>query len=188
DDAWTAVTWVAEHAAEIGADPARLAVGGDSAGANLATVACLMARDRGGPPIAYQLLIYPSLDLTEAGFALPSHKENGESGYVVSNADLRLWAAHYLSGGADPADPHISPLQAPDLSGLPTAMVVTAEYDPLRDHGEEYSRRLNEAGVSSELRRYDGQFHAFFILPAALDAARECMDEVAGALRKALGV
>ncbi|MGH9002755.1 MAG: alpha/beta hydrolase [Acidimicrobiia bacterium] len=187
DDAWAAVTWVAEHAAEIGADPTRLAVGGDSAGGSLATVCCLMAREQGGPAIAFQVLIYPSPDCTEAAFDLPSHKENGEAGLLITNADLRLWWSHYLSGGADPLDPYVSPLHAPDLSGLPPALVITAEYDPLRDPGEEYARRLAEAGVPTELRRYDGQIHAFFIIPGAVERARECMDEVGAALRKALG-
>jgi acetyl esterase len=187
DDAWAAVTWVAEHAAEIGADPGRLAVGGDSAGANLATVTCLLAREQGGPAIAFQVLVHPSPDCTEEAFAMPSHKENGEGGFLITNADIRRWWSHYLSGGADPRDPYLSPLHAPDLSGLPPALVITAEYDPLRDPGEEYARRLAEAGVPTELRRYDGQIHAFFILPAAIDRARECMDEVGEALRKALG-
>jgi acetyl esterase len=187
DDAWTAVTWVAEHAAEIGADPDRLAVGGDSAGGNLATVACLMAREQGGPPIAFQVMIYPTTDASEESYELPSHRENGAGDRLVSNADLQLWWRHYLSGGADPGNPHISPLQAPDLSGLPPALVITAEYDPLRDPGEAYARRLAEAGVPTELRRYDGQIHAFFILPAAVERGRECMDEVGEALRKALG-
>jgi hypothetical protein len=92
---------------------------------------------------------------------MPSHKENGEEGLLITNADIRLWWSHYLSGGADPQDPYVSPLQAPDLSGLPPALVVTAEYDPLRDPGEEYARRLAKAGVPTELRRYDGQIHAF---------------------------
>jgi acetyl esterase len=186
DDAWAAVTWVAEHATEIGADPDRLAVGGDSAGGNLATVTCLMAREQGGPSIAFQLLIYPSPDCSEGAFALPSHRENGDEGYLITNADIRVWWGHYLSGGADPHDPHVSPLHAPDLSGLPPALVITAEYDPLRDPGEAYARRLAEAGVPTELRRYDGQIHAFFVVPAAIERARECMDDVAEALRKAL--
>ena len=186
DDAWTAVTWVAEHAAEIGADPERLAVGGDSAGANLATVACLMAREQGGPAITFQVLVYPSPDCSEDAFEMPSHKENGEGGHLITNADIRRWWSHYLSGGADPRDPHVSPLHAPDLSGLPPALVVTAEYDPLRDPGEAYARRLSEAGVPTELRRYDGQIHAFYILPAAIERGRECMDDVGQVLRKAL--
>ena len=184
DDAYAAVCWVAEHAPELGADPRRLAVGGDSAGGNLATVACLMSRDQGGPSIAFQLLIYPATDCTEGSFDFPSHKENGE-GYLITNADIRLWWSHYVSG-ADPADPYLSPLQAPDLSGLPPALVITAEYDPLRDQGEEYGRRLEAAGVPTEVRRYDGQIHAFFVIPAAIDRGRECLDDVAEALRKAL--
>jgi acetyl esterase len=186
DDAWTAVRWVAGHAGEIGADPDRLAVGGDSAGANLAAVCCLLARDQGGPTIAFQLLIYPSPDCSEDAFELPSHRENGAGGLLITNADIRRWWSHYLSGGADPRDPYLSPQHAPDLSGLPPALVITAEYDPLRDPGEEYARRLAEAGVPTDLRRLDGQIHAFFILPAAIDAARECMDDVGEALRKAL--
>lgn len=113
-------------------------------------------------------------------------EQNGDEGFLITNADIRVWWGHYLSGGADPHDPHVSPLHAPDLSGLPPALVITAEYDPLRDPGEAYARRLAEAGVPTELRRYDGQIHAFFVVPAAIERARECMDEVAEALRKAL--
>lgn len=183
DDAWAAVQWVSDHALELGADPAKIAVAGDSAGGNLAAVMCLMAKDQGGPPLAFQLLVYPAV---EHSFDRVSYRENGE-GYLLTGADMHYFWDHYFSAGGDRLQPYASPLRAPDHSGLPPAFIVTAEYDPLRDEGEEYGRCLSEAGVPAEVRRYDGMIHGFFWLPAAIQRGGQAMTDAAEALRKALG-
>ena len=182
DEAYAALEWAAAKAADLGVDASRLAVAGDSAGGNLAAAVCLVARDRGGPPIAFQLLVYPATDLT---MSQPSVVENGE-GYLLSDDDMRYFTGHYL-GDADPRDPLASPLHAEDLTGLPPALVLTAEFDPLRDEGEAYAERLREAGVPVELRRYDGLIHGFFSLRQLVPAAQPSLDLAAEALRRALG-
>jgi acetyl esterase len=176
--------WLADHAPEVGADPGRLAVGGDSAGGNLAAVCALLARDRDGPTLSFQLLVYP---VTDCLGSFPSVTENGD-GYFLT-ADAMLWCAgHYLPADADRKDPAASPIYASDLSGLPPALVVTAEFDPLRDEGEAYARRLEDAGVSVTASRYNGMVHGFFGMTAVLDEARRAMAEAADALRAALYV
>jgi len=181
EDCDAATRWVAEHAADLGADPARLAVAGDSAGGNLAAVVARRARDRGGPPIAFQLLIYPGTDMTRS---LPSHAQNG-TGYLLDSDTMTWFLGHYLDG-ADPRQPDASPLFVEDLSGLPPALVVTAEFDPLRDEGEAYAERLAEAGVEVTSSRYDGMIHGFYGLDSVFDAARRATDETVAALQKAL--
>jgi acetyl esterase len=181
DDCDAATRWVSEHAADLGADPARLAVAGDSAGGNLAAVVARRARDRGGPPIAFQLLIYPATDMTRS---LPSHTENG-TGYLLETDTMAWFTDHYLDG-ADPRQPDASPLFAEDLTGLPPALVVTAEFDPLRDEGEAYAERLAEAGVAVTTSRYDGMIHGFYGMDLVIDAARSATDETVTALQKAL--
>jgi acetyl esterase len=181
DDAVAATAWVADHAAELGGDPARLAVAGDSAGGNLATGVARRARDAGGPTIAFELLVYPVTDCTSS---LPSHREFG-SGYLLDTETLDWFYDHYL-GGADPRDPDASPLFAADLSGLPPALVVTAGCDPLRDEGEAYAGRLREAGVPVTATRYDGMFHGFYGLDRHLDAAGRCTAQTVATLRDAL--
>lgn len=183
EDAWAATKWVAENATSIGADPARVAVGGDSAGGALATVVARMARDRGGPPICFQLLVFP---VTDCSFDTPSHKENGE-GYLLTRSLMEWFWGNYLGPGNDGTDPDISPLRARDLSGLPPALVITAEFDPLRDEGEAYAARLAEAKVDVDVHRYDGQVHVFTWLSAVVDAGRAALDEGAAALRRAFG-
>ena len=145
----------------VGGSPAWLAVGGDSAGGNLAAVCCLAGRDSGGPMPDFQLLVYP---VTDPAHVSESRVANG-SGYVLSLAMMEWFEEHYAGGRLD--DPWVSPLLAPSLSDLPPAYVVTAEYDPLRDEGEAYARRLRAAGVPVELVRYDGQVHGFFGTPGA---------------------
>ena len=181
EDADAATRWVAGHAADLGADPARLAVAGDSAGGNLAAVVARHARDAGGPPIAFQLLVYPGTDLTAS---LPSHVENG-TGYLLDEGTMRYFLGCYLGDG-DPRDPDASPLFADDLSGLPPALVLTAGFDPLRDEGEAYAERLREAGVAVVTSRYDGMIHGFYGLDNLVDEARRATDETTTALRHAL--
>jgi acetyl esterase len=182
DDCYAAFTWVAEHAAEIGVDSSRLAVGGDSAGGNLSAAVALRARDEGGPALRLQLLVYP---VTDHSFDTVSYKENGD-GYLLTK-DMMVWFwDHYLTKAADGDDPLASPLRARDLSGLPPAVVFTAEFDPLRDEGEAFAARLAAAGVPVTHTRYDGQIHAFWTMLAAMPAASAAADEASAALRKAL--
>jgi acetyl esterase len=183
DDAWEALRWTADHARELGGDPARLAVGGDSAGGNIAAVVAHLARDRGGPPIAFQLLVYPVTDLR---LGHPSMEENAE-GYVLTRDSMVWFRGHYVGANeADVMNPLASPLLAEDHAGLPPALIVTAEYDPLRDEGEAYGRKLEEAGVPVTVHRFDGQIHGFVGMVALLDDAKVALEEAAEALRGAL--
>jgi acetyl esterase len=182
EDAYSATAWLGAHAGELGADPARLAVGGDSAGGNLAAVAALMARDRGGPALAFQLLVYPVCDF---GFDTPSYRENAE-GYFLTRQAMQWFWAQYLASPDDARSPYACPLRAEDLAGLPPALVVTAEHDPLRDEGEAYARRLADAGVPVTLRRYDGMIHGFFSMWPFLEEARRANAETFESLRAAL--
>ena len=182
EDAFAAVQHVAEHAGEFGADPGRIAVGGDSAGGNLAAVVCLMARDQGGPPIAFQLLVYPVTDYDDAG---PSLREYGE-GHLLTRAMIPYFWGHYVSGPDQAREPLASPLQAKSLGSLPPAMVITAECDPIRDQGEAYARRLRESGVPVTLKRYEGAIHVFFQMAGAIDAGKQAQADAAAALRQAL--
>jgi acetyl esterase len=179
EDAYAATTWAAEHAGELGGDPRRLAVAGDSAGGNLAAAAALMARDRGGPALAFQLLVYPVLDHRRV---TPSHRENAE-GFFLTGVHMRWYWEQYLGPDGDGAHPYASPGLAGDLAGLPPAHIVTAECDPLRDEGEDYARRLRDAGVPVEVVRYDGMFHGFFGMAELLPGARRAQDAAFGALR-----
>ncbi len=181
EDSLAAVDWVAGKASELGGDPGRIAVAGDSAGGNLAAVVSIKARDLGSPTLAFQLLIYPATDLTRA---LPSHTENGE-GYLLTAQSTRWFTAHYL-GDADPTDPDASPLFVEDLAGLPPAFIMTAEFDPLRDEGEAYARRLREAGVNAEVKRYEGMIHGFMQMDLVIPAALDALQDAVIALRSAL--
>ena len=184
DDAYASAEWVARSADALGIDRTRMAVGGSSAGGNLAAAAALIARDRGGPAIAFQLLIVPVTDLR---FATASHEEFAE-GYGLTREDMRWYAEHYVSAPRDADDPHASVLRAPDLRDLPPALLVTAECDPLRDEGEAYAERLRAAGVSAEARRYPGMMHGFLGFAAQIDPAGRALDDIAVALRKALAI
>jgi len=175
--------WLTTSADRHGLDPTRIAVGGDSAGGNLAAAVALLARDRNDVDIAFQLLVYPATDLT---LAHPSVHENGD-GYLLTENVLRWCTAHYVSGGTPRTNPYVSPLHAADLSALPPALVITAQFDPLRDEGEEYAQRMANAGVRVTLRRYPGQIHTFFELTTILSGARDAMYEATAALRAALG-
>jgi acetyl esterase len=175
DDAWAATCWAV--------DDRPLAVGGDSAGGNLAAAVCLRARDEGGPALVAQCLIYPALDLT---LGQPSITELAE-GYGLTAAMMSWYVEQYVGDAVDRTDPLASPLHAPDLRGLPPAVVVTAEYDPLRDEGEAYAERLRAARVPVTLRRYEGLVHGFLGMGPAAASARRAVDEVCADLRRALG-
>jgi acetyl esterase len=182
-DCYAGTAWVATHAAELGGDPARLAVGGDSSGGNLAAAVCLLARERGGPPITHQLLVYPSMDYRAD---TPSMREMTDEHFFNPNAVRWYWGL-YLASDADGEDPLASPLRAADLTGLPPATLISAEFDPLRDEGERYAERLAAAGVPVHVTRYDGMVHAFFTMTGLLDAAREAVAQAADSLREAFG-
>jgi acetyl esterase len=184
DDAYAATKWVADNATSLGLDPSRIAVGGDSAGGNLAAVVALMAKEQGGPALVYQVLIYP---VTDYNYETASYKENAE-GYLLSKDSMVWFWDHYLSAPADGKNPHASPLQATDLSGLSPALVITAEYDPLRDEGAAYAERLKQAGVPVVYTLYPGMIHGFFGMSAVLDKAKQAVGEVCGALRSAFAV
>ncbi|MDT7747855.1 MAG: acetyl esterase [Pseudonocardiales bacterium] len=181
DDSYAATVWVGAHAAEIGGDPARLAVAGDSAGGNLAAAVALAARDRGGPELAAQLLIYP---VTDFNFGTASYQDNRE-GYLLTKGSMQWFWAHYLGAQDLDKDPYACPLRADSLVGLPPAYVATSEYDPLRDEGEAYARRLEEAGVAVTAKRFDGMLHGFFWMLAAVPSAAGVLDDMVGVLRKA---
>jgi acetyl esterase len=182
EDAYAATMWTHEHAAELGGDPARLTVAGDSAGGNLAAVVAQMARDRGGPLIACQVLIYPVID---AACDTPSYTENAE-GYFLEASGMRWFWEHYLGPDGDGADPLASPIRARDLSALPPTVVITAEYDPLRDEGEAYADALRAAGVPVTMRRYDGMIHGFVSMPMMFPEADEAIEVVREALQGAV--
>ncbi len=186
DDSWAALEWVAANAASRGGDAGRLAVVGDSAGGNLAAIMALRARNAGGPALAHQILVYPVVDLA---FGRPSYIENGE-GYLLEAKSMEWFVAHYLGrdradGGDDLVHPDIAPLAVDELGALAPALVVTAEFDPLRDQGEAYAARLGEAGVPTVIQRYDGMVHGFFQLPGVLDAGTAVIAQVAETLRQA---
>lgn len=182
EDAFEATRWVAEHASELGGDPDRIAISGESAGGNLAAVVTLLARDRGGPRLAFQLLVYPAVDM---GGQYGSRTEFGE-GYLLDLDDMRWYESNYLHDHAQRDDFRASPLRAPSLAGLPPALIITAEFDPLRDEGEVYGERLRQAGVPVRVSRYDGMVHGFFGMVGMLDRASEAMAEAGSALRDAL--
>ena len=181
EDCYAATCWVSEKGAEIGVDTTRIAVGGDSAGGNLAAVTSLMARDRGGPDLRHQMLVYP---VTDFSFDTPSYLENAE-GYLLTRAMMQWFWGHYLADDAHGAQPYASPLRAERLSDLPSATVITAEYDPLRDEGEAYAERLREAGVEVSVQRYDGVIHGFFSMFETIDLGRKAVDEAGSRLRTA---
>lgn len=181
DDCMAALMWTAENAELLGVDAGRVAVGGDSAGGNLAALVCQRVRDEFGPDIDFQLLVYPVTDLT---MSHPSIDENAE-GYFLTKDTMSWFIGHYL-GESDPKDASVSPLHAAELAGLPPTLVITAELDPLRDEGEAYAARLREAGVPTEALRYDGQIHGFMGMATMLDDGKDALARSAAALRAAL--
>jgi acetyl esterase len=179
-DAYAATAWGAEYADVIGGDPERVAVGGDSAGGNLAAAVTLLARERDGPAIDHQVLLYP---VTDHAFDTDSYAENA-SGYLLSRASMRWYWERYLGDDVDGANPYASPLRARDLSGLPSATVITAGYDPLRDEGAAYADRLREAGVPVTHENYPGMVHVFASFPD-LERARDARRRIAVGLNEA---
>ncbi|HEU4368993.1 MAG TPA: alpha/beta hydrolase [Methylomirabilota bacterium] len=182
DDAWAATRWVASHAAELGIDGGRLAVGGDSAGGNLAAVVSLLARDAGTPAIALQVLLYP---VTDASAESRSYQDFAD-GYMLTRDSMRWFIAHYLNKREEATDWRVSPLRAPSHAGVAPALIVTAGFDPLRDEGEAYAARLREAGVRVEYACYGGMLHGFVPMGRLLDTAGRAVTLIGGALRQAL--
>ena len=185
DDSYVATAWAAANAASFGGDPSRVAVAGMSAGGNHAATVALRARDEeDGPNLVHQSLIYPVLD---RDFERPSYAENGAAYYNLSLEMVRYCWKCYLADEADGDNPYARPMAADDLSGLPSAFVLTVQYDPLRDEGEAYAERLRAAGVPAEVSRYDGVVHGFFNAGIPFERTWQAMDEVAADLRKAFG-
>jgi acetyl esterase len=184
DDCMAATEWIAEHGRAIGVDGTKLVVAGDSAGGNLAAAVTLLARERGGPDIGAQILVYPA---TDHGYGTQSSIDNAE-GYFLTMDAMNWFTGHYLAGDLSlVTNPLASPLRADDHSDLPPALVITAEFDPLRDEGEAYADLLQQAGVPTEVHRYDGQIHGFLGMYGVLDDGHRALDEVADAVRKAIG-
>jgi acetyl esterase len=181
EDCWAATTWAVNNAASINGDGSRIAVGGDSAGGNLAAAMCLMAADRGGPEIAVQLLIYP---VTDVDFTTSSYNNNAE-GYALTKTTMQWYWDMYLESMDEAKNPYAAPLQAKSLVGQPSALVITAEFDPLCDEGEAYGKRLIEAGVETTVTRYDGMIHGFFSMGAVVDKGQQAVDQASAALRSA---
>jgi acetyl esterase len=183
EDCYTATKYIAEHAHEFDADAGRLAVGGDSAGGNLAAAVTLLARESGGPEIHFQLLIYPVTDYSADG---GSFQEFGE-GYFLTSAGMRWFWQQYVGKAENGQKYWVSPIKAPDFAGLPAAFVMTAECDVLRDQGEAYARCLEQAGVRVHLKRYEGAIHGFFNMAGMLDTGKEAMSDAGAALWNTLG-
>lgn len=174
-DCYAALEWIAANGARWGVDPSRIAVGGDSAGGNLAAAVTLLARDRGGPALAAQLLVYPN---TQHGARTASLRESDDP-WLFNATSVAWYWGHYLADPRDGENPLASPLLAPDLTGLPPALVITAEYDPLRDEGEAYADRLRRCGVPTELTRYDGMVHGFFAMSGIFEGGRRALAQAA---------
>jgi acetyl esterase len=183
EDCYAATKWVAENTRQLGVDPARIAVAGDSAGANLAAVVAMMARDAGGPDIAFQLLVYP---VTDYAFDTPSYETYAEGAGILTAAGMNWFREHYLNGPEDREDWRAAPLQASDFSNLPPALVITAEFDVLHDEGVALAKALAAAGVPVEHRDYPGMMHGFYSFAPLVDDGRAAQVHAAAAMRKVL--
>jgi acetyl esterase len=184
EDCEAAYEWVLANAASFGGDPRRVAVGGDSAGGNLAAVVCIRARERNTPQPVFQVLVYP---VTDFDFDRPSYVANAE-GYLLTRDGMRWFWEQYVNNPDEMAHPHAAPLRAADLSGLAPALVITAEFDPLRDEGEAYGERLKEAGVPVTITRYDGMIHGFLGQFPVIDKGKVAVLEAANALVSAFAL
>jgi acetyl esterase len=184
DDAFSAVFWVGRNAGRFGGDPSRIAVAGDSAGATLSAAVSMLARDRGEPSIAGQVLFYPATDLSK--FETQSQRDFAE-GYYLTRRYLEIFRAHYAPDPKDWANPLISPLLAPNLANLPPALVITAGFDPLRDEGEAYAARLAASGVPVVQKRFDGIVHGFLTLDRLFPQADAAISLAGAELKKLFG-
>ena len=182
DDCYAGLEWAAANATELGADAARLAVGGDSAGGNLAAVVAQKARDEDGPAIGFQLLVCP---VTDSDFDTQSYQDFGRDEYLLSREMMQWFWKHYLGPDGDPADPRVAPLRADSFAGLPPAHVVVAGYDPLLDEGLAYAQRLEEAGVDVTLTRADDQPHDYWTALGMIDEAERAVAEAARRMTQA---
>jgi acetyl esterase len=182
DDCLAATRWVAQNASALRADGGKIMVAGDSAGGNLAAVTALRVRDEGGPKLIGQMLLYPVTDYYQPG--APSMTGNAE-GYGLTRDGMIWFWNHYVGSPEDGVHPHASPLRAASLAGLPPALVVTAEYDPLRDEGEYYGEALRKAGVPVEMKRWEGVNHGFLFFPGIVDKSTSAMDEACDWARRA---
>ncbi|MEV6924368.1 alpha/beta hydrolase [Dactylosporangium sp. NPDC051485] len=182
EDCWAATEWVFANAAALGADPGRIAVGGDSAGGNIAAALTLMAAEAGQPALAGQLLVYPNTDQTERAGEDESMRGSDDP-YLFNHHSVAWYRSHYLSDPDDVYNPLVSPILAETLAGLPPALVITAEYDPLRDQGERYAARLAHDGVPVVVTRYEGMIHGFFAMSGSLEAGKVALAQAAKQLR-----
>jgi acetyl esterase len=183
DDCLAAIHWVADNIDSLGGDPAKIVVGGDSAGGNLSAAVALAVRET-GPKLAAQFLIYPAVDFREEGVDYPSRAENG-IGYFLTEDDMHWFGEQYLAEGTDLTDPRASTITA-NLAGAAPAVIGTAEFDPLRDEGEAYAKALADAGVEVRLERYDGMIHGFFGLSMYSPAAAAAVQDMIASLRDLL--
>ena len=174
EDCYAAICWIAAHAAQFQGDATRIAVGGDSGGGNFAAVIALMSRDRGGPELLFQLLLVPVTD-----FDLTTSSWKGYDGYMMTREEFLLCRDFYVAHKDEQTHPYVAPLLAPNLHGLPPALIITAEYDPLRDGGEQYEQRLLEAAISATVSRYEGMAHGTMFLKALVpDVANRAFTEI----------
>jgi acetyl esterase len=180
EDGFDATCWAADHAAALGIDPRKLVIAGDSAGANMVAVIAIKARDAKRPALALQVLVYPVIDMTS--FDTASHREFAED-HFLTRALMERFARDYLPSAADRKTPDASPRFAADLSGLPRALVITAECDPLRDEGEAYAKRMQDAGVPVTSTRYAGMIHPFLHFLGVTPSAHKALEQVAEAIR-----
>jgi acetyl esterase len=181
DDCYAATVWAAQQATRLNGDPSKIVVGGDSAGGNLAAAVALMARDRGGLSLTFQLLVYP---VTARDFDMSSYRQKAE-GFGLTLDAMRWYWDHYLQHPEDASNPYAAPLVAENLRGLPPALVITAEYDPLCDEGQAFAKRLQAAGVPTTYSQYDGMIHGFFGMNAVLDKGKQAVAEACAALQHA---
>ena len=184
EDAYASLQWAVNHAAQLDGDPSRVAVGGDSAGGNISAAVCLMAKERGGPKIIFQLLAYPATDLSSID--TESYRKSSRE-YDLTKADVEKFRDQYLRATEDRTNPYASPLLAKDLSKLPPALIITGEYDVLRDEGEAYVKRLQQAGVLARSFRCPGIGHGAAYWAVASELLQNALDEAVSALRQAFG-